>query len=722
VTYRLGIDLGTTKTAAAIWDGERAQPVELGNHSAAVPSAVFRTEDGVHLFGDAATRRMVGEPASGAVEFKRRVGDAVPLLLRGKPYFAQDLMARQLVWVIERVSRLEGAPPGEVVVTHPANWGGHKRNAFARAVCEAGVRVRLMPEPVAAAIHFGSERRVTPGSTVAVYDLGGGTFDAAVLRHGEVGFEILGEPGGIESLGGLEVDEAVLEHVWQAVGSPPEQVDAARVALLRREVVAAKEHLSEDVSATIAVDLGQVRRTVLIRRSELEEAIRPLLTETVTGLERAINRAGVSAAEISAVVLVGGSSRIPLVQELLSTRLGRPVVLDSQPQLAIAMGAVLPASAPPTPNRPPTPTPEAVEDSAPESGDLPTEVVDSLIRRPPHQPRSPGRRRLAFSGTVAVLVIVALVALYQLTHLNAQPARTGTASAAVPLRSSTTPAAAATAAPAPVGAWALRTGVGGVTADSTGRHTGTVKGGVSWSAAHRGSAEFDGTGRITTSGPIVDTTADFTATAWAYLTSGADYAVAVSEPGRQQSSFALVYNPKQNRWVFGRWSDDTQDPQHHYSAIARSAPALNTWTLLTGVYEAASKQMTLYVNGVAQRSIIDPTPFRAGGPLIIGAGTSDGSTCCRWHGYLSGVQMYDRALTADQVRSSAGRAPAEPAAGTTPTRTTAPHPGTPHIGTRHTGTPHTASPRPTTSPTIDPTPMPTPTEIRPSTIATQPTP
>lgn len=363
VTYQLGVDLGTTKTAAAIGDSEQSRAVQLGNRSTAVPSVVFLRDDGTLLFGEAAQRRADNEPNRAAREFKRRVGDPVPIRLAETPYTAQQLMALMLSWVIERVTQLEGEPPATIVVTHPANWGPYKRETFLSALRNADIQIaRLVPEPIAAAIHFDAERRVAPGETVAIYDLGGGTFDAAVLRRSAAEFEILGNPGGIDTLGGMEFDDVVLGQVWAAIGGPPKEADPARVATLRREVVDAKEHLSEDLSADIIVDLAEERRNVVVRRSELEELIRPLLDQTVDSLERAFTRSGVETDDVAAVVLVGGSSRIPLVQEVLKSRLGRPVVLDSQPQLAIALGAALSKTVPaepPTEELPIVPSPSA---------------------------------------------------------------------------------------------------------------------------------------------------------------------------------------------------------------------------------------------------------------------------------------------------------------------------------------------------------------------------
>jgi RHS repeat-associated protein len=206
----------------------------------------------------------------------------------------------------------------------------------------------------------------------------------------------------------------------------------------------------------------------------------------------------------------------------------------------------------------------------------------------------------------------------------------------------------------PVGRWKLTDGSGTTAADSDGNHPGAASSGVGWSGGHGGSATFDGTGVISTTGPVLDTSRSFTVSAWVYLTSTADYAVAVSEPGSQQSSFALLYDAGINKWAFTRWSDDSASPSNHYEAASTTTPVLNTWTHLTGVYDVTTHGMTLYVNGTAQGTDNDPTPFKATGPLRIGQGMSAGSACCGWVGSLSDVQVYNQALTSSQVGSVYG--------------------------------------------------------------------
>jgi molecular chaperone DnaK (HSP70) len=205
----------------------------------------------------------------------------------------------------------------------------------------------LFSEPEAAATYYASVERMDTGDTVAVYDLGGGTFDATVLRRTDEGFEILGEPEGIERLGGIDFDEAVFSHVRTSLGDGIEELDPAdavamaAVARLREDCIAAKEALSRDTDVTIPVFLPTVQTEVRLRRSEFEDMVRPALTETIGSLCRALRSAGVSQSELASVLLVGGSSRIPLVAQLITAELGRPVAVDTHPKHSVALGAAL---------------------------------------------------------------------------------------------------------------------------------------------------------------------------------------------------------------------------------------------------------------------------------------------------------------------------------------------------------------------------------------------
>src|SRR5690606_1853545 len=222
--------------------------------------------------------------------------------------------------------------------------------------------VSFTTEPEASAVFYAHQERIAPGAVVAVYDLGGGTFDAAVLRKTATGFELLGEPEGIERLGGIDFDAAVFAHVRTALGGKLDELDpedpavVAAVARLREECVTAKEALSSDTDASVPVLLPAVATEVRITRAEFEAMIRPALQGSIDALRRALRSAQVTADQVSWGRLVGGAPRIPLVAQLVGAEIARPVAVDAPPKHAIALGAAWLASgvaSDPAPESPP---------------------------------------------------------------------------------------------------------------------------------------------------------------------------------------------------------------------------------------------------------------------------------------------------------------------------------------------------------------------------------
>ena len=419
MAYHLGIDLGTTYTAAAVERGGRVEAVTLGNRQVSVPSVLFLKADGEVLVGDAANRRGITEPERLAREFKRRVGDPTPVLLGGTPYGAEALMGKMLRWVVERVMEMEGGPPDAIALTHPANWGPYKTDLLHQAARQTNVGVaRYLTEPEAAATSYASQERIEPGSIIAVYDLGGGTFDATVLRKREDGFDILGRPEGIERLGGIDFDVAVFNHVWSSLAGALTELDTddpavhAAVARLRRECVDAKEALSADTDVSIPVVLPNLQTEVRLTRNEFESMIRPALGETVVALHRAITGAGVTPAEVSAVLLVGGSSRIPMVSQLLAGELGRPIAVDANPKDAICMGAAIaaaqavgaatPESVTAVAAAPAEPAPAAAESAAAPATSI-TPTPGTAFTPPPEKKGSKGPLVAALVGVLALV-------------------------------------------------------------------------------------------------------------------------------------------------------------------------------------------------------------------------------------------------------------------------------------------------------------------------------
>ncbi len=363
--YDLGIDLGTTFTAAAVRAEARpgapepgVRVVGLERGAVQVPSVLLVDDDGSLLVGSDAEDRAPGAPHRVVREFKRRLGDDTPIVVGGESFSADGVAAEMVRWTADRVAESHGGEPRRIAVAHPAGWGAYRRRVFTEALAEVGLHdVVLLTEPEAAAAAHAATGRLPLGRTVAVYDLGGGTFDAAVVRGvhptpvAPVGLTVLGRGQGIEALGGIDFDEALFWHVCSELGGAVDALDPAdpatvrAVAGLRRACVAAKETLSVDTEAVVDVRLPDVTTRVRVTRGEFEEMISPALRQTVDVLGEVLDSARVSARDLDGVLLVGGSSRIPLVAQLLSAELGRPVAVDPDPTTVVARGATWAAAA-----------------------------------------------------------------------------------------------------------------------------------------------------------------------------------------------------------------------------------------------------------------------------------------------------------------------------------------------------------------------------------------
>jgi molecular chaperone DnaK (HSP70) len=192
---------------------------------------------------------------------------------------------------------------------------------------------------------------VGEGEALAVYDLGGSTFDATVLRRTAQGFDVIGTPEGIERLGGTDFDEAIVAHINYLAGGVVSELDMSdprtvvALARLRQDCTLAKEALSVDVEAIIPVFLPNQHFEVTLSRGELEGMIRAPIESTIGTLDRVIRAAKVDRSELAALLLVGGSSRIPVVAQMVSEAFGPPTVVGPHPKHTVALGAALLADA-----------------------------------------------------------------------------------------------------------------------------------------------------------------------------------------------------------------------------------------------------------------------------------------------------------------------------------------------------------------------------------------
>ncbi len=414
--YSVGIDLGTTYSAAAIARSGRVEMFSLEHAGVATPSVVWVGGDGNVLIGAGAARKTAVEPERGARLFKRRFGDDVPMYLGGVPYAPEELTRLLLSDIVERIERQEGGRPDRAVLTHPAAWGGFRLELLESAARATNLAdITLVPEPVAAAIDYAGRERVEPGALVAVYDLGGGTFDTAVLRADDEGFTVLGVPDGVEGFGGADLDDAVFRLVAESMGGfgdldPEDPVVARSVVELRTNCREAKEALSNETSTSVLAMLpGHDPREIRLTRTELEDLVRPRLMETVAALQRTVASAGLELDDLDRILLVGGASRMPLVGEIVAHGIRAPLAIDTHPKHAIAQGAALVASrraapavasaAPPV-APPPPPTPAAdLDDLLPDAPSAPPPVA------PPPQPTPPAPRREPSSGGAGRVVV-----------------------------------------------------------------------------------------------------------------------------------------------------------------------------------------------------------------------------------------------------------------------------------------------------------------------------
>ncbi|GGS40276.1 MULTISPECIES: Hsp70 family protein [Actinokineospora] len=347
----LSVDLGTSNTVAVLAAHGRPPRVVDVDGSSMMPSAVFAAEDGGLVVGRDAERRARLDPSRFEPNPKRRVDEGT-LLLGDVVVPVTDALAGVLRRVADETSRqLAGKKPDEVRLTHPAQWGPVRRNVLLSAARQAGMgsNIVLVPEPVAAAAHFASfpGQKLAPGQALAVYDLGAGTFDVAVVGATQKGFVVLAEAG-LPDLGGLDVDQALLEHVgrqvshrdpagWQRLLRPESTGDRRAQRALREDVKAAKEALSRHPQTE--VPLPEPFEDVLVTRVELEALIRPGLLRSVELLAATIRSTGMSPDRLAGIYLVGGSSRIPLIATLIAEQLRVvPTSLD-QPETAVALGA-----------------------------------------------------------------------------------------------------------------------------------------------------------------------------------------------------------------------------------------------------------------------------------------------------------------------------------------------------------------------------------------------
>jgi actin-like ATPase involved in cell morphogenesis len=336
-------------TGATVASGDSVTVLDIeSNGQSRMPSSVFLAESGELLVGTAAAHQSAFAPERFEATPKRSIADG-EVFLGEEMVSVSSLIAAVLGKVFgEAVRRQGGAAPRAVRLTHPAEWGQGRLDVLREAAAAAGMAaVSLVPEPVAAAVWIAGAV-TNPGERIAVYDFGGGTFDAAVLRRSAEGFEVAGPPAGRDPLGGEDIDRRIVDFIGSVVGAEnpdtwaqlltPSDVTWRRRSIgLRMEAQRAKETLSE--VSVCQLWIPGLEREFQLTRVELERLIAADLDLCTQTLQQAMQDAGVTATDLSGVYLVGGSSRIPLAADKLWRALGIAPKVQDSPKSVVALGA-----------------------------------------------------------------------------------------------------------------------------------------------------------------------------------------------------------------------------------------------------------------------------------------------------------------------------------------------------------------------------------------------
>ena len=347
----VGIDLGTTNSVVAVLEGGEPTVIANAEGSRTTPSVVAFAKDGEVLVGEVAKRQAITNPDRTIRSVKREMGTNWSIDIDGKGYNPQEVSARTLMKLKRDAEAYLGDTVTEAVITVPAYFDDAQRTATQEAGKVAGLEVlRIINEPTAAALAYGLEKG-DEDQTILVFDLGGGTFDVSVLEIGDGVFEVKSTSGDT-SLGGDDWDERVITWLVESFTND-HGVDLSKdnMAMQRLKEAAekAKIELSSSQSTQVnlpfvtATDAGPLHMDYALSRSKFQELTSDLLERCRKPFEQAIKDAGLSMSEIEHVIMVGGSTRMPAVTDLVQTMTGKEPNKSVNPDEVVAVGAAVQA-------------------------------------------------------------------------------------------------------------------------------------------------------------------------------------------------------------------------------------------------------------------------------------------------------------------------------------------------------------------------------------------
>ncbi len=342
----IGIDLGTTNSCVAVMEGGKPTVITNAEGSRTTPSVVAFTKNGDRLIGDAAKRQAVTNAEHTISSIKRHMGTDFRVNVNGKGYTPQEISAMILMKLKTDAESYLGEPVSEAVITVPAYFDDAQRQATKDAGRIAGLNVaRIINEPTAAALAYGLENEMP--QKVMVYDLGGGTFDVSVIEIGEGVIEVLATSGD-NRLGGDDFDDRLTEYIIKEYKNR-ERIDLSKDKMALQRVREAAEKAKIELSSTTNVNInlpfitagkdGGKHLDMDITRAKFDELTFDLVERTAIPVQNALNDAGLSPAQINKVLLVGGSTRIPAVQDKVRKLTGKEPSRNLNPDECVALGA-----------------------------------------------------------------------------------------------------------------------------------------------------------------------------------------------------------------------------------------------------------------------------------------------------------------------------------------------------------------------------------------------
>ncbi|MBN1622359.1 MAG: molecular chaperone DnaK [Endomicrobiales bacterium] len=353
----IGIDLGTSNSAAAIMEAGKATMIPSAEGTTlggkAFPSYVAFTKDGQLLVGEPARRQAVTNPEGTLTAFKRKMGEDYKYKVHGKEYTPQQLSA----FVLQKIKRDAEAYLGETiskaVITVPAYFNDHQRQATKDAGAIAGLEVvRLVNEPTAASLSYGIDKAGNE-QKILVFDFGGGTLDVTVMEMGSEGtFEVLSTSGDTH-LGGTDMDNALIDYIAEQF-KRENGIDLRNDKMAMQRLKEAAEKAKIELSTVLETDLnlpfitadssGPKHLTMKLTRATLEQLVQSIVDRCTSSIDTALSDAKLKASQISKIILVGGPTRMPIVQKFVENHVGKKVERGVDPMECVSTGAAIQAA------------------------------------------------------------------------------------------------------------------------------------------------------------------------------------------------------------------------------------------------------------------------------------------------------------------------------------------------------------------------------------------